>query len=341
MVRTDSSAYPAHYRVLELSERARPSVVQAAYRALMKEVHPDHNNGDEALAKRVIEAYETLSDPDKKAKYDSDARVAKGTVIGNYRILEEIAAGGFGTTYLGEHLLAGEPVCVKHCHHVSSAYEATLVEEAKAVWDLRHHSLPVMRDFLRMDDGSLALVMSYIPGPTLEQIVNKVGRLEPEHVAWITERVLNALMYLHYNGVVHGDIKPQNIIVQPASHQIVLVDFGLSMVKPTRDSDPKGYTPVFSPPEQLSGSPLVPESDFYSLGMTMLYALSGSPEAALGLRVPTDVPDPLCAFVKRLLVRSVRERPNWKDENLFESFQRVREESFGRGNSNMKPIPGF
>lgn len=336
-----ANAYPAHYQSLEVSPRARASVIQAAYRALVKEYHPDRQCGDDKMFKHITSAYEVLSDSDSKAKYDKPHAVKKGTVIGNYRIVKEIAEGGFGTTFLGEHILAGEPVCVKHCHEVSPVYEEILIHEAKAIWDLRHYSLPVMRDFLRLEDDSLALVMSYIPGPTLEQLVEKTGRLEPVHVGWITERVLNVLMYLHYNGVVHGDIKPQNIIVQPETHNIVLVDFGLSLVKPKRDSDPKGYTPVFSSPEQLRGSVIVPESDLYSLGMTMLYALSGSTKATVRLEVPKDAPDPLCAFLKRLLVREVRRRPNWNDENIFESFQEVRKQSFGKHRSDMKPIKGY
>jgi len=332
---------PNYYGILEVSETARPEVIKAAYIALMKEYHPDKVNGSEKMAKLLNEAYNLLSDPKKRASYDERKKTALGTVIGNVRILKEIAEGGFGTTYLGEHLITGEPVCVKHCHHVSAQSDEILIQEARAVWDLRHYSLPVMRDLVRLEDGSLALVMSYIPGPTLEQIVSKSGPLDPEHVAWITERVLNALMYLHSHGVVHGDIKPQNIIIQPTSHQATIVDFGLSMVKPRSDSVPKGYTPVFSPPEQLNGTPLVPESDLYALGMTMIYALSGSTEAAARLEVPKNVPDPLCRFIKRLIVRSVLSRPNWKSENIFESFRQAREASFGRSGSGMKPIPGF
>ena len=330
-----------YYDVLEILPRARQSVIAAAYRALAKECHPDGSKSDADRFKEIAEAHSVLSDPEKRAVYDRREKASLGTVIGNYRITEEIASGGFGTTYLGENILAKKPVCVKHCHEVSALYDQTLIEEAQAIWDLRHHSLPVMRDLLRLDDGSLALVQSYIPGPTLEQIITKGGKMDPETVAWIAERVLNVLMYLHFHGVVHGDIKPQNIIVQPESHQIVVVDFGLSMVKPGRTSDPKGYTPVFSPPEQLDGSPLVPESDLYSLGMTMLFALSGSASAAERLEVPRDVPEQLCAFIKRLLVRSVRQRPNWQKEKLCESIQKVRLASFGRTSSNMKSIPGF
>ena len=73
---------------------------------------------------------------------------------------------------------------------------------------MRHFSIPTIRDIVRLDDGSPMLVMSYIPGLTLEKVIKKVGKLDAEHVAWIAERCLNVLMYLHYNGVVHGDVKP-------------------------------------------------------------------------------------------------------------------------------------
>jgi len=332
-----------YYDVLEVSPKARPAVIHAAHRAIVKDVHPNAPGGSEKLLLALNEAYAVLSDETKRADYDrnGDVRVAKGTVVGNYRFIGRIAEGGFGTTYLAEHLVAGEKVCIKHCHQVSAILDQILIEEAKAIWDLRHYSLPVMRDFLRMDDGSLALVMSYVPGENIEQIVQSTGRMDPEDVAWIVERALNALMYLHYHGVIHGDIKPSNIIVQKETHQVVLVDFGLSAVKPSHDSTPKGYTVEFAPPEQLQRLNLVPQSDLYSLGLTMLYALGGSLEAVKRMEVPTDVPEPLCAFMKRLLVRSVMGRPIWQKENLCKTIVQVRQDSFGRTSSGMSPNPGL
>jgi serine/threonine protein kinase len=334
------AAYPAHYDLLEVSPRARHSVIQAAYRALSKEHHPDQPNGDAKLFGQIASAYEVIGDSDKRAAYDQSAKTSCGDMVGNYRIISEIAEGGFGTTYLGEHIVAQEPVCIKHCHQVSAMHQETLIQEAKAIWDLRHYSLPVMRDFVKLDDGSLALVMSYIPGLTLEKIIEREKRLDPEDVAWITQRVLDALKYLHYNGVVHGDIKPQNIIVQEETHSIVLVDFGLSVVKPTRNSGAKGYTPVYASPEQLGDTPLLPQSDFYSLALTMLYALSGDIDKARALRVPDVVPKPLCEFFLSFLTRSPLGRPSWDREDLVDSLKKVRLESFGRIRTNLKCISG-
>lgn len=331
------SAYD-YYRILEVIPEARPEVIKAAYRALIGINHPDRQ-GDSQKARVINEAYAVLSDSTKKADYDRLRLKPTPKMIGNYKILDQIAEGGFGITYRAEHTLTGEFVCIKHCSRISPADEALLLQEAKAIWDLRHYSMPVMRDILKFGDGSLGLVMSYIPGPTLEKIVEKNGRMDPEHVAWICERTLNVLKYLHYNGVVHGDVKPQNIIMQPDSHNIVLVDFGLALVKPTSSSHAVGYTQCFAAPEEISGLPIIPESDLYSLGMTMIYSLNGGNLDRLERKeIPSTTPQPLSDFLSRLVVKDVLSRPNWKKEDLCDTISLVRQESFGRNRSNMKPL---
>ena len=255
--------------------------------------------------------------------------------IGNYQILNKIAEGGCGITYLAEHLKLKAKVCIKHANSISDADEKLLFEEARSIWDLRHYAIPAIRDVLKLPDDSVALVMSYIPGPTLAEIIEKKKRLDAEHVSWIVSRVLNALKYLHFNGVVHGDIKPQNIIVQPESHNVVVVDFGLAAIRPKRDTTNKGYTPIFAAPEQIDGSPLVPETDMYCLGTTMIYALGGDVEHR---QVPEDCPAPLCDFIKKLIPLKVLARPSWDKEDLCDTFSFVRKKAFGRDMSNMKKL---
>lgn len=325
------------YDILEVSPRAREEVIRAAYNALIKEYHPDRN-GDERVARSLNEAKDVLLDRKKRSAYDKDRLDLDGKVVGDYRVLELIAEGGFGKTYKGEHILAKAPVCIKHAHYVSPQDEEILLNEAAAIWDLRHYGIPNMRNIIKLDDGSLALVMSYVPGPTLEQLVTKVGRLDAEHVAWIAERSLNVLKYLHYHGVIHGDVKPQNIIIQPESHTIVLVDYGLSIIRPRADDHAVGFTPYFASPEQKKGSVLIPQSDFYGLGMTMIYALGGDVEKRA---VPSKTPDPFCAFIKRMILFDVLARPDWEKEDLAETIQKVRQESFGRKSSNLKPLPSM
>lgn len=324
------------YKTLEVDNRASQEVIKAAYHALVKKFHPDHG-GSEAKAKTLNAAYQILSDDDERETYDKKCKKKTGTIIGSYRVLESIAEGGFGSTYKAEHLITKDLVCIKHCSMVSASHDAVLIQETKSIWDLRHYSLPSMRDLIRLDDGSLALVMSYIPGFTLEQVVEKAGKIDAENVAWITERILNALLYLHHHGVIHGDIKPQNIIIQPQQHSVVLVDFGLAMIKPDLKHKALGYTPVFAPPEQIEGKVLLPASDYYSVGMLMNYLLNGGKNMDKK-RVPATVPDPMVDFIVRITKEDILLRPQ---VDLFDEFMKVRQQSFGRARSGMKNIPGF
>jgi len=325
------------YDLLEVSPRARTSVIDAAYKALVKEYHPD-KGGDVRVATSLNNARDILLDEKRRKEYDSERYNLEGKIVGNYRVLSMIAEGGFGKTYKGEHVILKTPVCIKHGHKISPQDEELLCEEARAVWDLRHYGIPAVRDLFKLDDGSVTLVTSYVPGPTLEQVIKKVKKLEPEDISWITTRALNVLKYLHYQGIVHGDLKPQNIIIQPEQHSVVLVDYGLSAIRPSGNDRNKGYTPGFASPEQESGKTLVPETDFYGLGMTMIYALGGDIDRK---KVPEDTPDPLCHFIKRLIVRDVLSRPSWDKEDLIETFEKVREQAFGRLHSGFKKIRGF
>ena len=327
---------PDHYKTLEIDRKATHEVAQAAYRALAK-LHRD----DEPRLKRLNAAKEVILDVEERDKYDRGLNnsVKRGKTIGNYRILKQIADGGFGTTYKAEHRDTRGPVCIKHANNVSAADEEFLIQEALTVWDFRHWGIPSMRDILRFEDDSVGLVMSYVPGPTLAQILeykpNNNG-LDPEHVAWITERCLNTLKYLHMHGVVHGDIKPQNIIVQPHDHTSVLVDYGLSQVKPKSGSKPMGYTPYFAAPEQMEGKPLIPQTDLYSLGMTMIFALGGDIEY---IKVPGHTPPGMVSLIKDLIKRDPLRRPDvWGKDDLTERVKDVRQEDFGRTASNMKPL---
>jgi len=334
-----------YYEALEVHPRASREVIDAAFKALMKRHHPDVKQGTLGRKARLFnEAHDTLTDPELRKHYDANRfKSVSGTVLGEFRIDSPIAEGGFGKTYKGTHLTVDEPVCIKHCSRISAADTAILIEEAKAMWDLRHYAIPAVRNLLKLDDGSVALVMSYVPGPTLDEVVQsyaaKGERLDPEDVSWMVERILNALSYIHRHGVVHGDLKPQNIIIQPDSHTVVLVDFGLAAIKPSRTDKAKGYTDLFSPPEQMRGAPLLPQTDFYSLGMTMLYALNGGDvDRCTKLQVPNNLPDPMCQFLKRLIVRDPLSRPDWRSENLMETISETRKKSFGRTNSGMKTL---
>lgn len=321
------------YSVLEISPNASIEVINASYTALKEKTN------DPKFLQTLEDTYKILSDETDRDKYNKERfSLDEKKIVGSFRIISKIAEGGYGKTYLGEHILSGMPVCIKHCKKLDAQYQQIMIEEWNAVCNLAHYELPGMRDLVKLPDGTLALVMAYIPGLTLAQLVEKHGRLDPEDVAWIAERILNACRYIHHHGVIHGDIKPQNIIIREENHTIALIDFGLALVKPSAATRSKGHTDYYAPPEQMQGLVLVPESDLYSLGMTMIFALTGKIKCVENRELPVDTPKPLREFIKRLVRQDVTVRPKWDDENLCASIQKVRMEAFGRVESRMKPI---
>jgi len=327
------------YELLNVSPRASNDVIKAAFKVLALKYHPDRPNGNLDVYKDLDLARETLLDPNKRKLYNQGLNLAGKKYIGSWEVLKFLAEGAMGRTYIVRHLLTKKLAVLKACLEVSPEHEEIMLNEARAIWDIRHYAFPGIRDVIKLDDGALAIVMSYVPGPTLEQAVKHLGGIDPEHVGWIFERLLAGLNYLHANGVIHGDIKPQNIILQPENHGAVMIDFGLAMVKPVKTDMNIGYTAHFSPPEQLSvdRKPLIPESDLYSLGMTMIYALTGD------LTKRTDgsmkkIPEPMRNFLMSLTHPDIFKRPNWS-QPLLEDISNVRKECFGSRNTKAKVFP--
>ena len=140
-------------------------------------------------------------------------------ILEEYEIREEIAEGGFGRIFKARHKALDELACLKQNIHPSAEDVELLRQEAKILWRLdEYHSIPSAKGFYKLDDTNAVLVMRYIDGQTLESIVQKRGRLHPEDASWIVQRLLGALYYAHSNGVVHSDVKPGNVIVEPKKH---------------------------------------------------------------------------------------------------------------------------
>lgn len=248
--------------------------------------------------------------------------------LGSYEIVRVIGEGGFGITYEGRHILNPRiRACLKQNLEISDENAELLTREAELLERVHHRSLPAFRDLYRLPDQSMVLAMSYIEGKSLDKVIAKHKALDPEEVGWIAERALDALYYLHRQGIVHGDVKPSNILIQPKDHNIFLVDYGLSTIKPTSTSKPAGYTKVFSAPEVLQAKPPLPESDIYSLGLTMIYAWGGDPIAQSN---PEYVPAAMQEFVKTLTHHNPLERASWEKEDLIKKLSDARYAAFGR-----------
>jgi serine/threonine protein kinase len=326
------------YDILQVHPRAETEVINAAAKALMVK-HSVDRGGDTAYFQALSEAKVILGSEAKRKEYDREIVADEGELIGNYRLVRKMTEGGFGEIYEARHEITGMKACVKMNLEVEPIHTDLFLKEAKALWDLRHHALPAVRDMCRLQNGKYAMVMSFIEGPTLEQLAEEYRdrgeTIDPENVCWIMDRVLDALRYMHYRGIIHGDVKPQNIIIQRNEHTAALVDFGLASVKPQSGSYAVGHTPYFASPEHMGNRPLLPESDLYSLGLTMIYALGGDPKA---LKVPKNVPAPVREFISDLIVYDIFQRPHWQDVDLVKKLREVRLKAFGRENSGNKKL---
>jgi|GEM_PF-642013 len=324
------------YQLLHIDSHAHSYVIAAAGDTL--ERHYTHE-GNLDRASMIRHAKDLLLDSEKRELYDAKLRKSLKNTIGPYQLLEKIAEGGCGKVYKARHTILDEHVCIKVCKAVDPSERAIqqelLIKEAKAIYNLRHHALPAVRDVYILPDSSWALITGFIEGSNLEKAMteksNAGQKFTPETVCSIVDRVLDGLRYLHYHGVVHGDVKPANVIIQPEQRTAVLVDFGLASIRPTHQSRPDGHTPIFASPEALNGVPLVPESDLYSLGITMIYLFGGDAEQR---RLPKDIPDELQHFVNDLIILDRNKRPHWAKVDLMNQLRDIRMKVFNRAHTN-------
>lgn len=214
--------------------------------------------------------------------------MGQGDVLqGRYRIIKVLGCGGMGAVYYAEDLrLSNRPVAVKENFDTSPEAATQFRIEAELLATLRHPNLPQVFDyFIEPKTGKQYLVMDYIAGEDLEDIVEKRGPLNERNALKIMLQVFDAVDYLHRQNppVIHRDIKPSNIKVQPDGTAI-LVDFGIAKrYLPGRETvgAAAAVTPGYSPPEQYGQGITDQRSDIYALGATLYFALTGQvpPEA--------------------------------------------------------------
>lgn len=247
--------------------------------------------------------------------------------VGSYKLIKMISEGSFGRTYLGEHSLLKFPVCIKEeiAYHATGdiRYKEWFREEAKLLFDISHPLLPNCKDYFESPDQ--IMVMSYVPGDSLDKIVTKNGFIDDEHICWILMRCCDALAYLHHKKrIVHCDIKPQNIILDTKNHDAFIVDLGLSSVAPMAQTKPKGGSQFFMPPEFELGKPPMPFGDIFSLGKVAVYLSGGN--AATGVN---DMVAPL----KDLVNRMIRQDPLARIQDVTEindEILEIRKKVWGR-----------
>ncbi len=206
------------------------------------------------------------------------SNLATGYVLnGRYRIVKLLARGGFGAIYRAWDLSLSRVCAVKENLEISPAAQRQFEQEAKILANLNHPKLPRVTDHFSIPGQGQYLVMDYVEGEDLQEILNRTGRplQEAQALPWISQ-VCNALIYLHGQSspVIHRDIKPANIKITPEG-KAMLVDFGIAkMYDPVQrtTAGARGVTPGYSPPEQYGQGNTDARTDIYALGAT-LYTL--------------------------------------------------------------------
>ncbi len=233
--------------------------------------------------------------------------LSSGEVIDNrYRIVKLLGQGGMGAVYRAWDMRLEKPIALKEMvpqFNLSDDMLAGLREqfrqEAQILATLVHPNLVRVTDYFSWD-GKEYLVMDFVEGENLAQRIARDGAQPEAQVLEWAEQLLAALGYCHKRGVIHRDIKPQNIIITPEG-QAVLVDFGL--VKLWDPSAPEtrtvmrgAGTPEYAPPEQydMGGGHTDQRSDIYSVGATLYHALTGQvpPTATQRMASPSSFMPP-------------------------------------------------
>jgi serine/threonine-protein kinase len=198
-----------------------------------------------------------------------------------YQLLEERGKGGMAFVYHARDLMLERDVAIKVLREDYSSdpvFQERFRQEARAAANLSHPNIVTVHDF-GLDQGKLFIVMEYVPGMDLKTLIQERGRFTPDEALPLVIQACAGIGYAHRAGLVHCDVKPQNMLVMP-DQRLKVTDFGiaraLATIHPEEQAEVVWGSPQYFSPEQAAGMAPSPASDVYSLGVILYEMLTGS-----------------------------------------------------------------
>jgi HAMP domain-containing protein len=317
--------YPAHLGVRSQDEIGE---LAGAFRVMVEELKEKD---------RLVEYLRTEGSPASQRQGDatqSSGLLATGVLFaGRYDIKEELGAGGMGVVYRAFDREVGETVAIKAIRPEIGRLDPMLLERFKQELRLARritHRNVVRTYDLGEVDGIYYITMEFVHGTTVASLIREAGRLAVPAALTIGKQVCRALEVAHEQGIIHRDIKPQNLLVDPTGF-LKVTDFGVARLA-TPESDGgkaltvEGFvvgTPQYMAPEQLLGEPVDGRTDLYATGVVLFECVTGrrvfeasSLVALLGHHLKDEPPDPsslnpdVPAPFSHAILRSLARRPD-------------------------------
>ncbi len=240
-----------------------------------------------------------------------------------YKFYENVVEGEVANIFKG--ICGNDIVYLKVA--IDSNDNNLLDTEYEVLSTFRHHSLPYVKHKITVNGDTNAILMQEIKGITMPELMEEYARGIPaEHVMWILERLLSVIGYLHLNCVVHGNIKPENIIINKENHNVSLLGFSFCIPKAnTSDAKYKIVNDYYTAPEVNSKAVVLPSSDIYSIGKIAIKLLGGD---IVRSAMPIYVDVRVRTFIRNMVSIDLSNRPNdaWK---LWQELRNLRNEVYG------------
>ncbi len=215
----------------------------------------------------------------------ADRELGSGLILGErYELLELIGTGHLGEVYRAREPRFGRHVAIKKSRYRQRGGEgvAEFLQEARAAGALRHPNIVTVHDFARAKDGTLYLVMEYLDGQPLAAVIRQENYLNLQRTGMISLQLCAGLEEAHRHGIVHQDLKPENVMLcqtRGIGELVKVLDFGLAQAFAKVQAPNKGFkgTPRYMSPEQALGHHTGPAADIYALGILIYEMLTGQP----------------------------------------------------------------